>query len=415
MVSRNDNSSPYFPHREEPPPLKPATQLVHFEAAPDDSFQPSSTPIYQTATFCQSSATEGGRYDYTRSGNPTRTVLEEQLARLEGGSRAFAFTSGMAAITAVASLAEPGQEILAGNDLYGGTYRLLTRVVARQGIAVRFVDTTDGDAVEQELSRRPRLVLIETPTNPLLQVTDIAALASRVHDHGGLLAVDNSLLSPYLQRPLERGADLVIHSATKYLCGHGDVTAGMVIAKEEELADSIAFYQNAAGCALAPFEAWLLLRGLKTLALRLEKQQASAGLVAEFLNRHPLVRQVHYPGLADHPGRDTHFRQARGAGGVVSFETGSVELSKKVIEETRLFAITVSFGCVSSSISLPACMSHASIPGKVRSARLLPEDLVRISVGIEHPEDLIDDLSRALDAASGLARGEQKKCTEYAY
>ncbi len=179
MVSRNDNSSPYFPHREEPPPLKPATQLVHFEAAPDDSFQPSSTPIYQTATFCQSSATEGGRYDYTRSGNPTRTVLEEQLARLEGGSRAFAFTSGMAAITAVASLAEPGQEILAGNDLYGGTYRLLTRVVARQGIAVRFVDTTDGDAVEQELSRRPRLVLIETPTNPLLQVTDIAALTGQ--------------------------------------------------------------------------------------------------------------------------------------------------------------------------------------------------------------------------------------------
>ncbi len=384
--------------------MRPETQLVHFEAAPNDDFCPSTTPIYQTATFRQPSATKGGRYDYTRSGNPTRTVLEEQVGRLEGGTRAVAFASGMAAITAVASLVEPGQEILAGNDIYGGTYRLLTRILARQGVRVRFVDTTDDDAIDRELSRRPRLVLIETPTNPLLQVTDIASLALRVHEHEGLLAVDNSLLSPYLQRPLEHGADLVIHSATKYLSGHGDVTAGVVVVKGEALAEPITFYQNAAGCGLAPFEAWLLLRGVKTLALRLEKQQTSASHLAEFLAGHPMVLKVRYPGLADHPGRDKHFRQARGAGGVVSFETGSVELSTKIIEATRLFAITVSFGAVGSSISLPAHMSHASIPGNVRSARLLPEDLVRISVGIEHPEDLIEDLSQALDTASASSR-----------
>jgi cystathionine beta-lyase len=267
-------------------------------------------------------------------------------------------------------------------------------------VQVRFVDTTDDRAIDRELSRRPRLVLMETPTNPLLQVTDIASLALRVHEHHGLLAVDNSLCSPYLQQPLEHGADLVIHSATKYLSGHGDLTAGAVVAKDEGLAEPIAFYQNAAGCGLAPFDAWLLLRGIKTLALRLEKQQTGASHLAEFLAGHPAVRKVRYPGLANHPGRDTHFRQARGASGMVSFETGSVELSKKFIEETSLFGITVSFGAVSSSISLPAHMSHASIPGKVRNARLLPEDLVRISVGIEHPEDLIEDLSRALDTAS---------------
>ena len=376
--------------------MRPDTELVHFDAAPGDESCPTVTPIYQTATFRQPSAVDGGEYDYTRSGNPTRQVLQDHLCRMERGAAALAFGSGMAAIDAVVSLAASGESILAGNDLYGGTYRLLTRVVERRGVDVRYVDTTDLVSFARELERRPRLVLIETPTNPSLKVTDIRAIAALVHECGGLLAVDNSLMSPFLQRPLELGADLVIHSATKFLCGHSDVTAGAVIARELSLAEPIAFHQNATGTGLAPFEAWLLLRGMKTLGLRLEKQQANALIVAEFLNRHPKVRSVHFPGLAGHVGRDVHQSQASGPGALISFETGDFELSRRVVEDTKLFGITVSFGGVASSISLPSQMSHASIPSAVRKAFQLPDDLVRVSVGIEHPQDLINDLSQSL-------------------
>lgn len=386
--------------------MRAETRYVHFDAAPGDRFSPTVAPLYQTATFRQPSATEFGEYDYTRSGNPTRRVLEQHMASIEGGARALAFSSGMAAITATASLVKTGEEIVACQDIYGGTYRLFTRVLPRQGVTVNFVDTTHHEAVEEALARNPRLVLLETPTNPLQRITDIARLAARVHEHDGLLAVDNSLMSPYLQRPLDAGADIVIHSATKYLGGHSDVTAGVVVTRHKEVAREIAFYQNAAGTALAPFEAWLLLRGLKTLALRIDRQQTNAGLVARFLASHRLVRNVRYAGLADHPGRDVHFRQARGAGGVMGFETGSVDLSREIVERTKLFAITVSFGGVASSISMPAYMSHASIPRDVRRASGLPEDLVRISVGIEHPDDLIEDLGSAIDeAAAHLATG----------
>lgn len=380
--------------------MRAETRYVHFDAAPGDRLSPTVTPIYQTATFRQPSATEFGEYDYTRSGNPTRRVLEQHMASIESGARALAFSSGMAALTATASLVKAGEEIVACRDIYGGTYRLFTRVLPRQGITVRFVDTTRPEAVEEALARNPRLVLLETPTNPLQRITDIAYLAARVHERDGLLAVDNSLMSPYLQQPLDGGADIVIHSATKYLGGHSDVTAGVVVTRSESLAREIAFYQNATGTAVAPFEAWLLLRGLKTLALRIDRQQATADRVARFLVSHPLVRNVRYAGLADHPGRDVHFRQARGAGGVLSFETGSVEFSRELVERTKLFAITVSFGGVASSISMPAYMSHASIPKDVRHASGLPEDLVRVSVGIEHPDDLIEDLTTAIEAAA---------------
>jgi cysteine-S-conjugate beta-lyase len=379
--------------------MRRETELVHFEAAPGDPLRPTSTPIYQTATFRQATATGTGAYDYTRSGNPTRDVLESQLARLERGAAALAFTSGMAAVTSVTSLLSAGQEVLAGDDLYGGTYRFLSRVLPAHGIGVRFVDTTDLAAVERALARKAPLVMIETPTNPLQKITDVAALAEMVHRAGGLLSVDNSLLSPYLQQPLDLGADLVIHSATKFLCGHSDVTAGAVVARDREVAERLGFYRNAAGTGLAPFDAWLLLRGMRSLALRLERQQENALAVARFLAGHPKVRKVNYPGLPDHPGREVLLRQSRGPGAVLSFETGDAARSRRVAEGTELFTVCVSFGGIGSSISLPACMSHASIPAEVRNERSLPEDLVRLSVGIEHVDELIEDIDRALEQA----------------
>lgn len=370
--------------------MKSETAWLSYEPCPGDPFSPSVTPIYQTATF----RVDGDSvYDYTRSGNPTRRVLEEQLARVELGSRASAFTSGMAAIAAVASLVEAGGTILAGTDLYGGTYRYFTQVLPRQGVRVTFAD----DLVEA-LDEKPQLVFLETPTNPFQNVTDLYRLADAARAKGSLLAVDNSLASPYLQNPLECGADLVVHSATKYLSGHGDVTAGAVVTRDPELAERIAFYQNACGTGLAPFEAFLLARGMRTLPLRLERQQATAELLARALLAHPRVKHVYYPGLPQHPGRDIHFRQARGAGAVIAFETGSVEASLGFVEKLALFAQTVSFGSVSSTASLPARMSHASIGPEERRRRAFPEDLVRLSVGIEHPDDLREDLSRALSA-----------------
>jgi cystathionine beta-lyase len=381
--------------------MKPSTRLVHFEACPQDPFSPSSTPIYQTATFAQASATECGQYDYTRSGNPTRTVLERQLALLEVARYAFAFTSGMAALSTITRLLDVGGEILAGSDLYGGTYRLLSRITSGQGISVRHVDTTDLDAVDAALGSQTHMVLVETPTNPLQKITDLEALSALAHSRGALLVVDNTMLSPYLQKPLELGADIVVHSATKHLCGHGDVTGGVVAVRDDTLAQEIAFRQNAEGTALAPFDSWLLLRGMKTLSIRLDRQQATAGRLAQYLAGHSRIKKVHYPGLPDHPGRDLHFSQARGAGAVLSFETGSVETSRRIVEATRLFTISVSFGNVTSLISLPCRMSHASIPAEARKQLELPEDLVRLSVGIEDPDDLIADLEQAFRDLSG--------------
>ena len=371
------------------------TEWIQYEPSPNDPYAPSATPLYQTATF---RLDDNSEYDYTRSGNPTRRVVEQQLARVEGGSSAFAFSSGMAAITAACALVSAGEEILTCVDLYGGTYRLLSQVATRQGIHVRYVDTSDPDALARAFHPAPKLVLVETPTNPFQSVTDLFRLCELARAAGSLVAVDNSLMSPYLQRPLSCGADLVIHSATKFLNGHSDVTAGVIVTANDELAERIGFYQNATGTALAPFEGWLLERGMKTLPLRLDKQQSNAGLLARYLRSHPVVERVHYVGLPEHPGRDVHQRQARGAGAVIAFESGALEL----ISSLRLFAVTVSFGGVRSAASLPARMSHASIPDDVRTARHFPEDLVRLSVGIEHIDDLRDDLGRALDRAAAL-------------
>jgi cystathionine beta-lyase len=370
--------------------MKLATECVR--AADDrDPYGATAPPIYQTATFRQPSATEFGEYDYSRTANPTRAALERQIARLERGAAAVAFSSGMAALTAVTRLVRPGEEILAGDDLYGGTFRLLERVVGPLGVGVRYVDTTDLEAVARALTPATRLVLVESPTNPLLRVSDLGALAGIAHDAGALLAVDNSLLSPVLQRPIEAGADLVVHSATKFLAGHADVIAGAVVARDPGVAERLAFTQNAEGAGLAPFDAWLVLRGIKTLALRVERQTASARRVAEVLGARRDVARVYYPGK----------------GAVVSFSTGDAERSRRIVEEVRLFATAVSFGGVGSVASLPCRMSHASIPEPIRARHAPPGDLVRLSVGIEDVDDLVDDLGRALDEA-GEARDSRE-------
>ena len=353
-------------------------------------------PIYQTATFEQPSATEFGDFDYSRSGNPTRTLLEQQLADLEAAKYACAFASGMAAITALTRIVRPGEEIIAGDDLYGGTVRLLDRLASHQNIAVRYLDTTCAATVAEALTPRTRLVLIETPSNPLFRISDLVELGQITRNAGTLLAVDNSMLSPVLQRPLTIGADIVIHSATKFLCGHSDVTAGAVITNQKQLHEQIAFQQNAEGAGLSPFESWLLLRGLKTLSLRVERQNLSATKIAQFLASHPRVTKVFYPGLETHPGYQIHRRQSDGDGAVVSFTTGDPTYSVRVTQAARLFRIAVSFGSVGSTISLPCRMSHASIPAALRGQLAPPEDLIRLSVGIEDVDDLIEDLEAAL-------------------
>jgi cystathionine beta-lyase len=378
--------------------MKLATRLARFQPAPGDAYAAVSPPLYQTATFAQESALESGPYDYSRSGNPTRRLLEQRVAELEGAGHALAYASGLAALAAVVRVTAGGGEVLAGDDLYGGTYRLLSRQLAGQGVVVRYVDAANLAAVGAAIGPRTRLLLVETPTNPLLRIADLRSLADLAHAAGALLAVDNSLLSPYLQRPIELGADVVVHSATKSLSGHSDLTAGVVAVTDPALARELAFAQNAEGTALSPFEAWLLQRGMKTLAVRLDRQEANARRVAELLAGHPRVRCVHYPGLPSHPGHELQRRQAQGAGSVVSFETGSVQASRQIAEATRLFTISVSFGGVGSLISLPCRMSHASIPAPVRQSRALPEDLVRLAIGIEDPGDLLEDLEQALAA-----------------
>jgi len=378
--------------------MKTATQCVRFDSN-DDPHCSISPPIYQTATFRQPSADEFGEYDYTRSGNPTRSLVERQMAALEGAEHASAFASGMAAISSLTRLLEAGQEIIAGDDLYGGTVRLLDQVLPRQGIGVRYVDVTDVGAVRDALNPRVGLILIETPSNPTMRIADIRALAGVAREAGALLAVDNSMLSPCFQKPLKLGADIVVHSATKFLCGHSDVTAGALVTKDYDLHRRIAFDQNAEGAGLSPFDSWLLLRGMKTLWLRVERQNESALKIAQFLSRHPAVGRVYYPGLTGHPGREIHRNQSKGDGAVISFTTGDIELSRQVVEATRLFDIAVSFGSVSSSISLPCRMSHASIPQALRDRLAPPPDLVRVSVGIEDVDDLIEDLSRAFALA----------------
>jgi len=385
-------------------PLEIGTQLVTYNPCKGDPHGASSMPIYQTSTFSQPSATSFGEYDYSRSGNPTRKALEEQIAQLEKGERGFAFSSGMAALSAITRLARAGDEIILSDDSYGGTYRLLAKVAARNNISIRYLDMSGPGGpgrLQAVLTERTKLVMLESPTNPMQRIISIRDISRVAHTKSALVSVDNTMLSPILQNPLDQGADIVMHSATKFICGHADTMAGVVVTKTQELAEQIYFYQNAEGTGLSPFDSWLLLRGVKTMELRVMRQQENALRIAKFLREHPSVTQVYYAGLEDSPNHELHKQQARGAGSVVCFRTGTLAFSQHIVSTTKLFKITVSFGSVNSLISLPGAMSHASIPAEVRAAREFPEDLVRLAIGIESVDDLISDLQRGFQTYTG--------------
>lgn len=358
-----------------------------------------SPPIYHSTAFAHPALGQSTGFDYSRTSNPTRLILEETIADLEGGSRGFAFASGMAAISCVLGLVAPGEHIIASTDLYGGTYRLLEQILKRHGIETTYVDTGDMRAVEAAIRENTAALFIETPSNPTMRITDIAACAACASEHRMLSIVDNTFMTPYFQRPLEFGADVVIHSATKYLGGHNDVTAGLAVARDAEVAERIAFLQNSIGAILGPQDAWLLLRGMKTLALRMERHELNTRAVADWLRQHADVSTLYYPGLQHHPGHDTQARQAGGFGGMISFEVADEYRVEMVLNTVRLISFAESLGGVESLITYPARQTHFDIPKAVREQYGVTDRLLRLSVGIENVEDIIADLSQALRAA----------------
>jgi cystathionine gamma-lyase len=373
-----------------------ATLAIHAGQDADPATGATVVPIYATSTYTQEAPGRHKGYEYSRSGNPTRTALETCLAALEGGERGLAFASGLAATTAVFSILKPGDEVAAAADLYGGTYRLLERVFKPWGLIARYTDDASPDGFAKILSPKTRLVWIETPTNPLLQILDIAAIAELAHGAGALLAVDNTFASPFLQQPLRLGADLVVHSTTKYLGGHSDIVGGAVIGSKE-LLQPIAFYQNAAGAIAGPFDAWLTLRGIKTLAVRMAQHCGNARHLAGWLAEHPRVQRVYYPGLPNHPGHEIARRQMRDFGGMISVSVrGGREAAFRLLTRTKLFSLAESLGGVESLIGHPATMTHAGIPAEQRLGRGIDDGLVRLSVGIEDVSDLQADLQQAL-------------------
>lgn len=372
------------------------TLAIHAGQQPDPSTGAVMTPIYQTSTYAQTGVGEHKGYEYSRTGNPTRTALEANLAALEGGRYGLAFASGMAAIDTCLRLVAAGEHVLAGNDVYGGTFRLLDKILAAYGIAYSFVDMTDLSAVKAGLRPNTRMVWLETPTNPRLKIFDIAAIAALSHANSPrtLMGVDNTFATPYLQQPLALGADLVAHSTTKYLGGHSDVVGGAVLLNDEETYLRLKFLQNAIGAVPGPMDCWLVLRGVKTLPVRMDRHAENALAVAEFLADHPAVKEVIHPGLSDHPQYELAKRQMRNGGGMLSLLLhGGLETARRVVSRTRLFALAESLGGVESLIEMPAAMTHASTQG---SPLEVAPDLIRLSVGLENKADLIADLQQAL-------------------
>lgn len=376
--------------------MRPKTKLIHAGIVGDPHTGAVSVPIYQVSTYEQESVGVHKGYEYSRTGNPTRHALEEVIKELEDGVRGFAFSSGMAAIHAVLSLLKTGDHVILTDDVYGGTYRIFTKVLNRLGIESTFVDTTSLQALEKALQSNTKAIYVETPTNPLLKVTDIAAVAKWSKQHELLFIVDNTFSTPYWQTPLALGADIVLHSATKYIGGHSDVVAGLAVVNSEQLGEDLHFIQNAIGAVLGPMDSWLLMRGLKTLGLRMEAQERNTEQLVTFLNQHPTVSKVYYPGLPDHPQHKLASMQARGYGGMVSFDVGSAEKVDDVLSKVRYFTLAESLGAVESLISVPARMTHASIPYERRQELGITDGLIRISVGIEDVEDLLEDLKSAL-------------------
>ena len=373
-----------------------ATRAVHAGQPPDPRTGAVTVPIYQTSTYVHDALGQHKGYEYARVQNPTRAALEENVASLERGLAGHAFASGMAAISTLMTLLEAGDHTVVSENVYGGTYRYFTQVLARFGLTFSWVDSTDLAAVERAVRPETRMVFIETPTNPLMGITDLAAAAGLAHAHGALLAVDNTFLSPYLPRPLERGADVVVHSTTKFLNGHSDSIGGVLVSSRPEDAEWFAFVQKSAGAVLSPFDSFLVLRGIKTLAVRMERQEATAQRVVEVLAGHPRVRRVLYPGLPDHPGREIHERQASGYGAMLTFDLGDAATVKRVLDRCRVMSLAESLGGVETLISHPASMTHASVPPEQRAKIGLTDGLVRISIGLEDPDDLVADLEQAL-------------------
>ncbi len=372
------------------------TRLVQLGVGVDDRTGAISIPIHPSATYRHPGVGESTGYDYTRSGNPTRQVLEEGLAELEGGARALAFSSGMAALTTFFLHFSKGDHLVVSEDLYGGTYRVLDQIFTNFGLSVTYVDTTRVGAVTAAITDRTRALLVETPGNPLLGISDLAALSDLCRQRGLLFAVDNTFLSPVLQRPFELGADLVIYSATKYLGGHNDLCAGILVARETALGERLYFLQNSTGAILPPFDCWLLLRSLKTLALRIDRHCRNALLVARWLARHPRVTDIYYPGLEQHPGHDLCRRQAGGFGGMLSFRVDSEATARTALKRLQLISFAESLGGVESLMTLPAVQTHGDIPEEERKRLGICERLLRLSVGTENAEDIIADLEQAL-------------------
>jgi len=373
------------------------TVCLHAGQDPDPSTGALITPIYQTSTYVQDALGRHKGFEYGRTQNPTRMALERNLAAIEGGKGAFAFASGMAAIGAIATLLQAGDHVVVSDNTYGGTFRLFDKILTRYQLTFSYVDTSRLDEVERAFTPSTRMLFIETPTNPIMTLTDLGAASALARRHGVRMVVDNTFASPYIQRPLELGADLVVHSTTKYLNGHSDSIGGIVVASRDEDLEWLGFVQNAEGAILGPFDSWLVLRGTKTLPLRMMQHNANGLAIAQFLASHPKVRHVYYPGLPSHPQHELARRQMRGFGGMLSFDVGSLDAARRLLNSVRLLALAESLGGVETLISHPATMTHASVPAERRAALGITDGLVRISVGLEDVEDLEEDLAQALD------------------
>ena len=371
--------------------------VIHGGIYGDEKTGAVNTPIYQTSTFEQDGIgkTRSG-WEYARTGNPTRAALEALIAELEGGTAGFAFASGLAAITTVLSLFSAGDRLVLSSDIYGGTYRLVDKVFTRLGLEYEMVDTSDVSKIENALSGNIKALFIESPTNPLLDITDIAAAAKIARQKGILVIVDNTFMTPYLQRPLELGADIVVHSATKYLGGHSDLVAGLAVVKDDSLAERIAFLQNAEGAVLGPMDSFLLIRGIKTLGVRMDRHVFNAERIAEYLANHRAVKKIYYPGLKTAKGYDINAKQAASGGAMISFELDEKHDVDRFFRSLKLIALAESLGGVESLVCHPATMTHAAIPYEIRQQTGITDNLIRLSVGIENAEDLIDDLDRAI-------------------
>jgi len=387
------------------------TRAIHAGQEPDPVTGAVMTPVYMTSTYAQRAPADPiGGHEYSRTSNPTRSALQENLASLEGANWGLCFSSGLAATNALLDRLVPGDQVVCGDDLYGGTYRIFKQVFERYGIEFRFVNTTDLANVEAALSEKTRYVYIETPSNPLLRLTDIARAAELAHGKGALLVVDNTFATPYLQQPMELGADMVLHSLTKYLGGHSDVVGGALVGDDQELCDELAFFQNSVGGTIGPLDSFMVLRGTKTLAVRMDRHCLNALALAEHLEQHELVESVIYPGLASHPQHEIAARQMKAPGGMLSFELrGGVPAGEAFAMATRIFTLAESLGGVESLVETPPSMTHASIPAEVRRAAGLADGLVRLSVGIEHVDDLIEDVEQALVAAGKAAAAASAK------